>query len=571
MHAHARFGLLLTGALVAACSSTVSNRSDSGAPTSTHPDSGILDAGPLDAGLLDAGPLDAGSLDAGSLDAGPLDAGLLDAGLLDAGLLDAGWIDPGAGDAGTPDAGLLDAGLPDAGWIDPGTSDAGPPDAGWIDPGTSDAGPPDAGWIDPGTGDAGSTTTVCTGGHVQFASAYWAGTAAYGDHLAELAPAISVGHVDLPRLSSPLPPGVDVIVDLHWNLFDFTTHTVRADLAAQLDSIAAAVNPVASRVRALYLIDEPYVADHLIPRSQLEQAITTVKNRFPSIPTYITFAHHCFDPSSTDVACQVPATERGIPAGLDWVGFDWYNDSNDLSVAGTHVATNIASGVDRIGQLAPSAKVIIVPEAYTDGNRLESTAVAVLHDYFELAAQNPAVSGVDFFLMADAPGMLGMVSLPSVRASVRGFSRWVQKECGQAPALIPITEWYSASGPDFRYEPWVWTNRASGYRVDATAFALPPENTAGTVPLWHCLIDRGTSVDSFLTVDAACEGAPLVQPAVTVGGIFSTPAPGTVELHRFAQQGPPFDRAYALSPTAALPAGYVHEFAVGWVYPPSAL
>jgi hypothetical protein len=86
-----------------------------------------------------------------------------------------------------------------------------------------------------------------------------------------------------------------------------------------------------------------------------------------------------------------------------------------------------------------------------------------------------------------------------------------------------------------------------------------------------CLIDRGTSVDSFLTVDAACEGATRVSPAVTAGGIFSAEAPGTVPLYRYALQGPPFDHAYSLRATASLPSGYVYEFAIGLVYPPSAL
>ena len=471
-------------------------------------------------------------------------------------------------DAGIPHAGAVDAGAVDAGAVDAGAVDAGAVDAGAVDAGRIDAGLPDAGAPDAGAGSA----AACPGaGHVKFASAYWAATAAYGDHLAELAPALQVGHVDLARLSQPLPAGLDVIVDLHWQMFDYTAHTVRTDIANQLDTIANAVNPVRDRVRALYLVDEPYLAGHLIPRQELERAITLVKSRFPGIPTYITFAHHCFDPASTDAACQVPSSDRGIPAGLDWVGFDWYNDSNDLAVAATHVPTHIATGIARIGQLAPTARVIVVPEAYTDGNRLESTAVSTLYDYFALAAQSPGVFGVDFFLWADAPGLVGITSLPSVRAATRGFSRWVRRECGDPVSLVPITQWYSATAPDYRYEPWVWAARANGYRVDGVAFALSPVGAPGTVGLVHCLVTRGSAVDSFLTIDPACEGAPLSSPAVTLGGIFTSQQPGTLQLYRYAQQSPPWDHAYALSPTATLPPGYSLEFGIGWVYPPSAL
>ena len=412
------------------------------------------------------------------------------------------------------------------------------------------------------------------GGHVQIVAAYWAGTTALGDHLSELVPAVQAGHVDVARLEQPIPAGLDVIVDLHWELFDYTTHTVRADIATRLDDIATTAAPVLGRVRALYLIDEPYIGGHLIPRSELDKAIAAVESRFPGVPTYITFAHHCFDPASTDPACLVPSMDRGIPAQLDWVGFDWYNDSNDLSVAATHVPSHVATGVARIAQLAPSAKVIVVPEAYTDGNRLEATVVSTIHDYFTLAAQEPSVFGVDFFIWADVPApenFLGLHSLPSARAAARSFSRWVRKGCGETADLIPVTQWYSPTGPDYRYEPWVWDGRAQGYRVDGVAFALPPENTTGTVGLVHCLVDRGSSVDSYLTIDAGCDGAPVVSAAVVMGGIFTTQQAGTVQLHRYAQQQAPWDHAYALSASASLPAGYAYEWPVGWVYPPSAL
>ena len=434
-------------------------------------------------------------------------------------------------------------------------------------------------WIPDASPDAsGGPAAACSGlgagGHLQLVSAYWASSDAFGDHLGELAPALQAGHIDVARLAQPPPGGVDVIVDLHWELFDYASHTVRPDLATRLAQLAAAVAPVRGRVRAFYLIDEPYIAGHLIPRTELEVAIAAVESEFAEIPTYITFAHHCFDPASTDPACQVPGANRGIPAGLTWVGFDWYNDSNDLAQAATHVPSHVATGIARIGALAPSARVVIVPEAYTDGNRLESTAVATLHDYFALAAETPSVFAVDFFLWPDVPppeSFLGMRSLPAVRAATRSFGRWVRKECGDPVDRIPITQWYSAAGPDYRYEPWVWNGRAHGYRVDGVAFALVPAGSAGAVPLYHCLIDRGSSVDSYLTADSGCDGAPVIAPGSMIGATYTSQQPGTVALHRYVLQTAPWDHAYALSPTATLPAGYQHEFAIGWVYPPSAL
>ena len=199
--------------------------------------------------------------------------------------------------------------------------------------------------------------------------------------------------------------------------------------------------------------------------------------------------------------------------------------------------------------------------------------VSTLHDCFALAAKTPSVFGVDFFLWADAPApenFLGLHSLASARAAVRGFARWVRMGCGETPSLIPVTQWYAAA-PDYRYEPWVWERRSNGYRVDGVAFALPPAGTPGTVPLSHCLVDRGSSVDSHLTRDATCEGAALVAPGVVIGGIFTASQPGTVQLHRYGLVTPPWDNAFALSANATLPPGYAYMFPIGWVYPPSAL
>ncbi len=498
-------------------------------------------------------------------------AGLL---LLGGALASCGKAGPDTADAGhldvavhhrdaavTSEASPWDARNPDAVTEPDAPADAHPADAG--------AGPchgPDSGPEVPCSGPGG-------GGHVRITMAYWAGSSAYGDYLRELVAAIPAGHVDLNRLSSALPGGVDLIVDLHWELFDYTTHRARSDLEGRLDAVEAAVCPVLNRVRALHLIDEPYIASHRIPRSELGTVISAVKNRFPEIPTYITFAHDCFDPSSSDPVCTVPDRNRGIPDGLDWVGFDWYNDSNDLSVASQHIDTKIAPTVARIRQLAPTARIILVPEAYTDGNRTEYAVVFVLYDYFKLASENLSIHGVDFFLWADVPqeGFLGLHSLDSARAAARMFGRWVRKGCGESPDLIPISQWYSASGPDYRYEPWIWEERRPGYRVDGVAFALPPEGTPGTVPLYHCLVDRTTSVDSYLTTDPRCDGAPTVAQPVVLGGIYTSQAPGTVQLHQYEQRGFPWDHAYTISPNAQLPPGYEYKWPIGWVHPPSAL
>jgi hypothetical protein len=425
--------------------------------------------------------------------------------------------------------------------------------------------------------DGGTPAWTCrgtgVGGHLQLALAYWTASAAYGNHLAEPVARLGAGHIDLATLAGPLPDGIDVVVDLHWNLFDYERHAVRSDLAAQLDAVDTALAGRLHRVQAFYLIDEPYIAGHEIRREELELAIAAVHAGFPGIPTYITFAHHCFDPASTDAACVVPPDGRGVPAGLDWAAFDWYNDSNDPAAASAHVANVVRPGVDRLAALAPGVRILLVPEAYTDGRRTEGTVLLTLHDYFDLAVEDPRIFGIDFFLWADAAaeGFSGLHSLFFARAAAYGFARLIRRECGETPDRIPVTQWYRGDMPDYRYEAWHWSGAAAGYIPHGVAFVLPPAGTPGSAPLYHCLLDRAPAIDSYLTRDAACDGVATVSPPTVLGGIFAEGAPDTVPLRRYTLDRAPWDHVFTIDPAPLLPPGYVFDFVIGGVYPLAAL
>jgi len=194
-------------------------------------------------------------------------------------------------------------------------------------------------------------------GHLQFTSAYYVESGAYGDHVAEASDVLQAGHVDSDgAFETPMRS----ILNLHGFVFDYTAHTVRADIEAQLDVIDLMIAGRYDGVAALYLVDEPY--QHGIPRSELERVITLVHTRFPDVPTYMTFGAGCFDPSfddaSVDCTRLLAPFDRGLPAGLDWVGLDWYTSSADLGVARTHVRDVIAPLVARLEVLGAEHIVI---------------------------------------------------------------------------------------------------------------------------------------------------------------------------------------------------------------------
>jgi hypothetical protein len=406
-------------------------------------------------------------------------------------------------------------------------------------------------------------------GHLQFTSAYYVESGAYGDYVAEASDVLQAGHVDSDRaFETPMRS----ILDLHWFVFDYTAHTVRADIAAQLDVIELLIAGRHDRVAALYLVDEPY--QHGIPRSELERAITLVHARFPDVPTYMTFGAGCFDPSfddaSVDCTHLLLPSDRGLPAGLDWVGLDWYTSSSDLGVARTHVRDVIAPLVARLEVLG-AEHIVIAPDAYTDAARTQDVLAVVIPSYLDLALRNPLVLGVDWFLWADVPSesFIGLHSLPRFRAIARAFAREVARNCGETPALVPIVQWRVTANGDYAYRAWHWLGGVELAELDGVAFALPPVGTPGTTTLYHCDVMVSSGRDSFLTTDDGCEGAAIDGVPTPYGGIFSAAVSGTVPLHRYVNSAS--DHLYTIAGPELVPSTYALERDVGFVYPPSAL
>ena len=139
------------------------------------------------------------------------------------------------------------------------------------------------------------------------------------------------------------------------------------------------------KVLALYIVDEPYL-EWSLTRSTLEGLITKVRMIIPNRPTYMIFAQHCFDPMANSVNgncnANVKPEHRGVPANLDWVGFDWYSNIStadskctryDLP-AYSHVKTDasqasfdcrIKQGVQRLKALAWQP-IVLLSESRND-------------------------------------------------------------------------------------------------------------------------------------------------------------------------------------------------------------
>lgn len=177
--------------------------------------------------------------------------------------------------------------------------------------------------------------------------------------------------------------------------------------------------------------DEPY--SNGCPRTVIEQAIADTKAVFPTIPTYITFARWCFDPSF-DQQCKVDASQRGIPAGLDWLSFDWYicgggHHCDRQSDFNNHIKGGVAAAL-RLMQ--PHQRLLLTGDAFTMNNP-ESELLSIVQWYWDFAVTVPQVIGLDWFLyMSDSDGS-GISGLPNLKAKIASFAHTVAA-CNAASA-----------------------------------------------------------------------------------------------------------------------------------------
>ena len=194
------------------------------------------------------------------------------------------------------------------------------------------------------------------------------------------------------------------IIDLGTELFDFDKGAILPNYATQLNTIGTKyLDGYTSKILAFYIADEP--SSYSISRADLEAAIAATKKRFPGIPTFIVWNQDCFDnDASLDSKCGA-AGKRGIPAGLDWIGFDWYF-RGDPSLDQGKFKSIILPTVSRIKSLC-DLPIVLVPDGTDEylkdypADQRDQTIANRFQMYFDLAQADGRVIGIDNYAWAD--------------------------------------------------------------------------------------------------------------------------------------------------------------------------
>jgi hypothetical protein len=198
--------------------------------------------------------------------------------------------------------------------------------------------------------------------------------------------------------------GRQAIIDLADEVFSFPTGKLLPDTEGKIDQLGKKyLDGHEKNILAFYIADEP--TNYEITKKSLETVIRAVKKRFPGIPTYIVWDQDCFDNApALDKKCGTVG-QRGIPEGVDWVGFDWYLRETPDTDAEKFKHTIVAT-LDHLKAMT-SASIVLLPDGTDEylkkfseekRDQIMATRLKQIHDY---ALTEPRVIALDNYAWAD--------------------------------------------------------------------------------------------------------------------------------------------------------------------------
>jgi hypothetical protein len=199
------------------------------------------------------------------------------------------------------------------------------------------------------------------------------------DHTPEVAPYTNMNqYLSLPEtgfLDRCRPESCAIYAG--WVQFDqaHSPFTLKPDAVAQLAALKATVGSNLDKVGAVYLLDEPYGVGRDVSYDDLNTAVNQVRAAFPGKIVMMTLD----GPS-------VVNSQRRIPAGIDWVGFDWYCQGHD-ALAST--LTTLESRLE-----SPYQRTYLMPESapLTCQGTDDGGIAAAQQAYVDIAAADPRVT-----------------------------------------------------------------------------------------------------------------------------------------------------------------------------------
>lgn len=253
-----------------------------------------------------------------------------------------------------------------------------------------------------------SSAALAKSNHIQFVSTYLQPGTTHPDqnYLAEFLNDITAVHIGPEFFGSvrdTLKPK-QVLFDLPDELFNFKDGSLLPNYQETINNLGTRyVDGYEKTILAFYIADEP--SDYGITRTSLELVIKALNKRFPGIPTYIVWDQNCFDNSpDLDAKCGLSG-QRGIPAGVDWVGFDWYLRHDPRSDV-ADFNNQIIATVERMKKVTDKA-IVLVPDGTDEfvqsfaEDQKDSVMANRMKMFFDYAEKEPRIIGLDNYAWAN--------------------------------------------------------------------------------------------------------------------------------------------------------------------------
>jgi len=396
--------------------------------------------------------------------------------------------------------------------------------------------------------------------HLTVNAAHWVFGNAYNLHGAEVNYHLTEAHGHPDFISDIENTDVKWVLDVETYLLDYANHDLFPDIDARIDTLAEQVRGKEENISFFYVADEPYLNGKEITRTMLETAIAKLKEKIPGIPSYIVFTHNYFLTKELSGPGTQPGSNRGIPSNLDIIAFDWYSDVTDGSSL-RNIEEYVKPTVEEIKKINPDIPILLTGEAFNKNIPDERLPEAIFR-YWDLAAGEPQIIGVDHFLWANNPGFNGLTSLPKAQSIVKALAKEVRKVTGRLPTdnKIPVYEWYHKSEYEgvkyeYRYDSWFWRNwTKSCYLIKEVKFYIRPSGEPDSKDLYlnyvKKTLDNGIVwIDHQLSGDKMAGGQPLARESKLLGSVYKTEQPGTFPLYEFISDDAGHDHAYSTDKT----------------------
>jgi len=220
-----------------------------------------------------------------------------------------------------------------------------------------------------------NTQFSTTSKHIQHYGYYWVDRV-YGTHFDEISDYTNFNFVEF--IDANTPNMKTNVLQLRWQFWADASGNLRSDWETQWIATLASINQNISKIKALYLFDEPFWA---VPCNVADynMVLNRVKSDCPTLPIIAVYAY----PTVNDLA---DTRIQNVSNAIDWAGVDRYVSVSNFSQI-TTMNTNLKNK-------RPNNNIFLIPQTHFEGTTTDAQVAEINWLYYNQALNDPRVIGI---------------------------------------------------------------------------------------------------------------------------------------------------------------------------------